>query len=97
VPVERLPGRGGKLVGVGAGGVQRSQQRQGVSAHCLLDQWRLVQARDGEGRVQAGSVGRQATLAAGLAQQLDQLGWGQLGRVGGCGGQPPAPRGPRAV
>jgi hypothetical protein len=58
-----------------------------VLAHRLLDQRRLPQAGSGEGRVQAGSVGRQATLAAGLAQQLDQLGWGQPGRVGWRGGR----------
>jgi hypothetical protein len=31
-------------------------------------------------------VGGKATLAAGLTQQPDQLGWGQPGRVGGGGG-----------
>lgn len=55
-------------------------------AHGLLDQRRLPQAGRGQDLVQAGSVGRQATLAAGLAQQVDQLGWGQPGRVGGRGG-----------
>jgi hypothetical protein len=74
VPVKRLAGRGGQVLGVGAGGVQGAQQRQGVAAHCLLDQRRLPQAGRREDRLQAGGVGGQATLAAGLTQQPDQLG-----------------------
>jgi hypothetical protein len=47
-----------------------------VSAHGLLDQRRLPQTGGGKDLVQTGGVGRQAALAAGLAQQLHQLGWG---------------------
>jgi hypothetical protein len=86
VPVECLAGRGGQLLGVGAGGVQGAQQRRGVAAHRLLDQRRLPQAGRGKDLVQVGGVGGQATLAAGLAQQSDQFRRGQPGRVGGGGG-----------
>jgi len=79
--MSRSPADGGLLEvgGAVAGGVQLTQQGQGLAARRLLDQRQLAHLLSVEGLAQPGGLGVEAAAAAGFAQQGAQLGDGEPG------------------
>jgi hypothetical protein len=84
VLVKSLFGGRSELLGIGAGGVQGSQQRRRLMAHRLLDQWRLAKVLGRQHVLDAGCLGTDTALPPGLAQQVGDLIDGQC-RSGGWG------------
>lgn len=83
-------GRGGgcfEVVGAGAGRVELPQQSEGFGAHGLLDHGWLVHLRLAQQRVKAFDLAGDLPLASGLLQDRSQLGAGELGSLGRCGGR----------
>ncbi len=85
-------GGGGEVLGVGGGGVESSQQGQGLAAEGVFDQGQLVEIFGAQDRLDPGGFGVDAALATGAAQQRGELGDSQYcgcSRGGGGGQQGP--------
>ncbi|MFF9203912.1 hypothetical protein ACF1AE_19180 [Streptomyces sp. NPDC014986] len=65
-------GRGrerGEVLDAGAGGIELSEQGDGLASHSLLDLWGPAHVRDAQGVSQSFDSCLDAALAAGLLQQ----------------------------
>lgn len=76
-----------------SGGIELSEQGDGLTAHGLLDLWELAHLRGAHGVSEPLGFRVDAALAAGFLQQRAQLGAGELGRLfGGPCLSSPSPR-----
>ncbi|GAA0543516.1 hypothetical protein GCM10009546_01960 [Actinomadura livida] len=88
VLLERLDDRVAKAVDVGAFGVQDGQQRQGLLAHGLFDQARLLQMRSAKRLLDLGGQVIDTAASARPAQRGGYLRSRQLGRDHRVGSDP---------
>lgn len=86
VAVEGGGDRGFQLVGAGAGCVELPLQGEGLGAHGLLDEGLLAHLGLPQQGVQAFDFGRDLSLPACFLEDGTELGPGELGCLGGCGG-----------
>jgi hypothetical protein len=86
---EAFGGGGREVLGVGARGVQLTQQSEGLSPEGLLHRGRMVQVVAAQHMLESCGFGVEAALQPGAAQQRPQPRQAQLGRRprGGRGGQ----------
>jgi hypothetical protein len=82
-------GRGSEVLGVGVGGVERTEQGQCLATEGVFDEGKLVEILGAQDRLNPRGFGVDAAVAAGVAQERSELGNSQLrGRArGGDGGQ----------
>jgi hypothetical protein len=76
VLTEMVDGGASEVLGVGGGGVECSQQGQGLAAEGVLDEGQLVEVLGAQDRLDPGGFGVDAALATRAAQQRRKLGDG---------------------
>ncbi len=84
MPVELLNGRGGQVVGRGAGGIELPHKRQHLAAQRLLDEWLLVQVIAAEDGLESIDLLVKASASACALKGGAQLVAGQLGCLARC-------------